>query len=84
MANEKLICADDVRREILAEDPKLAYIVDRVKPVDAVPVTRCRDCDNTCEGNTGLICLMWGVGTSPNGWCYQAERKDNENRKAAD
>jgi hypothetical protein len=45
MANEKyLIRADDVRRELLREDPKLAYILDRVRPVDAVEVVRCKDC----------------------------------------
>ena len=35
---KKLIYADDVRREIIAADPKLAYIVDRIKPVDVVEV----------------------------------------------
>lgn len=43
MANEKyLIRADDVRRELLREDPKLAYILDRVRPVDAVEVVHGR------------------------------------------
>jgi hypothetical protein len=38
----------------------------------------CKDCANTCDGNSGLICLVWGAGTSPNGWCYKGERKENE------
>ena len=37
MANEKkLIYADDARRAILQEDPKLAYCIDKIKAVDAV------------------------------------------------
>ena len=37
MAKEKvLVYADDVRREILAADPKLAYCIDRVKAADTV------------------------------------------------
>lgn len=37
MANDnKLIYADDARRAILKEDPKLAYCIERIKGVDAV------------------------------------------------
>ena len=43
--NEKvLIHADDARREILREAPELAYIIDRIKPADAVEIVRCKDC----------------------------------------
>lgn len=44
--------------------------------VDAVEVTRCKDCDNTCQGNHGLICTIWGAGTDPDGWCYKGERRE--------
>ena len=74
---KKLIYAGDAHRAILETAPKLAYCIERIKGVDAVEVVRCKDCDNTCEGNMGLICLAWGVGTSPDGWCYKAERKNN-------
>ena len=39
MATEnRLVYASDVRREVLSAEPRLAYIVDRVKTVDAVEV----------------------------------------------
>ena len=39
MENEKkLIYADDARRAILETEPKLAYCIERIKGVDAVPV----------------------------------------------
>lgn len=40
-------------------------------------VVRCKDCDNTCPGSNGLVCTAWGARTDPDGWCYNAERKDN-------
>ena len=75
-SNKKLIYADDVRRELLWQQPELAFIVDRMKPVDAMKVIRCSKCKNTSEGDMGLICLVWGSGTSPNGWCYKAEGRE--------
>ena len=43
MANDKkLIYADDARRAILQEDPKLAYCIERIKGVDAVEVVHGR------------------------------------------
>ena len=45
--------------------------------VDAVEVVRCKDCEYTCPGTSGIVCTMWGAGTEPDGWCYKAERKDN-------
>ena len=39
MATEKrLVYLSDVRRAILSADPRLSYIADRLKPVDAVEV----------------------------------------------
>lgn len=57
---KKLIYADDARREILQEDPKLVYIIDCIKPVDAVEVvhgewryysTTMQECTN-CQRHT--------------------------------
>ena len=43
MATEKkLIYFDDARRAILKADPKLAYCIERIKPVDAVEVVHGR------------------------------------------
>ena len=41
MAN-KLIYADEARRAILQAEPNLAYLIDRIKPVDAVEVVHGR------------------------------------------
>ena len=38
MANEKLIRASEARKAILNADPKLAYCIDNIKAVDAVPL----------------------------------------------
>ena len=51
--------------------------VEMAPTVDAVPVIRCKDCANTCPGNHGLVCTIWGAGTSPDGWCYQGERRES-------
>ena len=37
---KKLIFADNARREILREAPELAYIIDRIKPADAVELPK--------------------------------------------
>lgn len=56
----------------------LTFYIDALAVDGIVPVIRCKDCDNTCPGTNGLVCTMWGAGTDPDGWCYKAERKDNE------
>jgi hypothetical protein len=48
--------------------------------VDAVEVVRCKDCDNTCSGNNGLVCTIWGCGTYPDSYCSYGERKDNDQK----
>lgn len=40
MANEKLISASAARKAILKADPKLAYVIDNVPAVDAVPLQK--------------------------------------------
>ncbi len=58
----------------------LQSIVERTPIVDAVEVIRCKDCEYTCPGTSGLVCTMWGAGTDTDGWCYKAERKNNEGK----
>ena len=59
---KKLIYADDVRREIIAADPKLAYIVDRIKPVDVVEVVRCSYCNpDSQDYNPCWLCKKGGT-----------------------
>jgi hypothetical protein len=41
-------------------------------------ILRCKDCEYTCPGTSGLICTMWGAGTDPDGWCYKGERREGE------
>ena len=79
---KKIIYADDARREILQEDPKLVYVIDRIKPVDAVEVVRCKDCVNYCgfEHCKNGICDLDSVSKRavyPNDFCSYGERKDN-------
>lgn len=38
MESKKLIYADDARRAILKANPKLAYCIERIKTVDAIPI----------------------------------------------
>ena len=42
MENEKLIYASAARKAILKADPKLAYLIDNIKGVDAVEVVHGR------------------------------------------
>jgi hypothetical protein len=44
-------------------------------------LVRCKDCENTCTGSNGLVCIIWGSGTELDAFCSYGERKDNE-RKA--
>ena len=57
MANDKLIYASDARKAILKADPKLAYCIDSIPGVDAVPVvhgrwiTRNRQAEKMSQGD---------------------------------
>ena len=64
---------------------KTAWIFDRINhapTVDAVPVIRCKDCkycsiDNYADGNVPIYeCTFWDNGTSVNGYCHEAQRKE--------
>ena len=73
---KQLIYADEARRSILKEDPKLAYLIDSIKPVDAVEVVRCQNCihaeplDRNCELSTThyLHCKLWRGEETKNVW----------------
>ena len=78
-----LIYADDARREILREAPQLAYIIDRIKPADAVEVVRCKDCKHWSDGVAGCTdhvkcCKIGFYMVGENGYCVYGERKGNE------
>lgn len=76
MENKKLIYADDARRAILEAEPKLAYIVDRIKGVDAVEVVRCKDCGHSyLDGEAGALdCCLHGMYVEPADYCSYGER----------
>ena len=49
-------------------------LIDHLIANDVVPVVRCKDCNNTCPGHNGLVCVIWGAGTEPNAFCSRGER----------
>lgn len=69
--NDKLIYASDIRKAILRQEPRLAYLVEGVRAVDAKPVIHAHwikasskewgfyeeQCSN---------CEMWSMGTNKN------------------
>ena len=92
MESKKLIYADDARRAILEENPKLAYCIDKVKAVDAVEVVRCCDCKYGIWDDEEAMCKCvysaeFDEGISEwlgfydyndgNHFCSYGERKDN-------
>ena len=59
-------------------------IIQSAKTVDAVEVTRCKDCRHFVQGEPYDPCecmkwkVKWGaVYTTPDGYCHKGERKDN-------
>ena len=78
MSSKKLIYADDARRAILQEDPKLAYCIERIKAVDAVEVVRCKNCknwNNACCGLGTGDCHLLERLTFETFFCCYGERK---------
>lgn len=58
-------------------------IVQAVQHVDAVPVVRCKDCKFSASciferDDKVLVCKVWNDCTPPDGYCYHAERKEDE------
>lgn len=79
---KKLVYADDVRNELLKHDPKLSFVIERVKGVDAVEAVRCKDCvfcklysesgEYHCRTMEGMYRAV-----KPNDFCSYGERNEN-------
>ena len=89
MANEKrnLIDRDDLIDSLGVSDMEIfaKEVIGDATTVDAVEVTRCKDCRHFVQGEPydPCECMKWKVKfgvayTEPNGYCHKAERKDND------
>ena len=65
----------DTQWEYKKELCVLKPTIDAMPTGDAVEVVRCKDCDNTCPGNNGIVCTIWGAGTQPDSFCSHGERR---------
>lgn len=90
---KQLIYADDLIKIMRAEDIRYqdvpwstTAVAKLCEPmtVDAVEVTRCKDCRHFVQGEPydPCECMKWKVKfgvayTEPDGYCHKAERKDN-------
>ena len=84
----RLIDADDAKRTYTSdmfdteEDfERVNDVLDYAPTVDAVVVTRCKDCKHSREtaDSRGLFCSVWGRGwhwVQPDGFCNYGERRD--------
>lgn len=52
------------------------HMVDEAPTVDAVPVIRCTDCKFVYKAEDGHWCEYSGYPTEENGFCHNAERKE--------
>ena len=63
-------------------DEETGEITDITSRDDYVRVVRCKDCkycsiDNYADGNVPIYeCTFWDNGTSVDGYCHNAERKE--------
>ena len=62
--------------------------IEALPTVDAVVVTRCKDCIHctrtTARDGSGLFCAIWGRGwhrVQPDDFCSYGERKENNHEK---
>ena len=94
MANEKLIYASSARGAILRADPRLSYLIDNIKGVDAVEVVRCKDCKHCTVTADGMVCecalptkrmqdyYIYGstilARVEPDAFCSHGERREGE------
>ena len=89
MANEKrnLIDRDDLIDSLGVSDMEIfaKEVIGDATTVDAVEVTRCKDCRHFVQGEPydPCECMKWKVKfgvayTEPDGYCHKAERKDND------
>ena len=79
----KQLCDNCHEQEDWCDICDYAYLIDEMKKVptvDAVEVVRCKDCrffeDEDEYGN--CYCGEWGNITNANGYCHDAERKEDE------
>ena len=74
MASDKeLIYRDDARAAVLRAEPRAAFCIDRIKPVDAVEVVRCKGCCN-CTKNMWCDLLMMNVKAE--WYCFHGKRRN--------
>lgn len=66
----------------------LLGLIEKAPTVDAVIVTRCKDCTHctrtTDRDGSGLFCAIWGRGwhrVQPDDFCSFGERKENNHEK---
>ena len=89
MENEKrnLIDRDDLIDSLGVSDMEIfaKEVIGDATTVDAVEVTRCKDCRHFVQGEPydPCECMKWKVKfgvayTEPDGYCHKAERKDND------
>lgn len=88
----RLIDADDAKRTYTSdmfdteEDfERVNDVLDYAPTVDAVVVTRCKDCKHCTEtadyGGRGLFCAIWGRGwhrVQPDDFCSYGEPREGE------
>ena len=61
--------------DLLPEEKAIVQHIDRMLPVDAVPVVRCKDCKSFLHG----FCRFHNAKfVRYNGYCYWGERKDGD------
>nr|DAG70336.1 MAG TPA: hypothetical protein [Caudoviricetes sp.]DAI29683.1 MAG TPA: hypothetical protein [Caudoviricetes sp.] len=57
------------------------FLVDDIPSVDAVPVVRCQDCENSYYVVDGLICAYGpcvDCPVSPDFWCANGKRREDD------
>ena len=64
-------------------DNKVLSWIDHAPTIDAVPVVRCKDCEQSRETNmfgdrTVLTCGKTDYVKQPDGYCDEGERKDGD------
>lgn len=64
-----------------AAHSKIQRLIADAPTVDAVPVTRCKDCKHSCEDLGSLHCCSFGPcvysSVSPDFWCANGRRRED-------
>ena len=80
----ELIYKDEAYSAVLHDNPASAYCINRIKPVDAVEVIRCKDCkyykQNPWSKEEHMICMGWcdWIFPDPDDFCSNGERREGE------